>query len=131
MGYGAYGRGELERAAVLLEEGLKWAHEVDDWLLVGLILDSQGAVAQARGDVAQAATRMDEALRLAAEIGNQAHVASYLSAIASLAVTGGQVESAARLWGAAASVTEVLAAPLPLRSGAPRAANGDSAKPIG
>ena len=113
LGYWAYLQGDLTRAAVLLDEALSLAREAGDWLGVGLVLDSQGAVYEARGDLGQAATSYQEALRLAAEIGNEVDVAAYLRAIASVAVRQGGPEPAARLWGAAAHISETLDAPPP------------------
>jgi DNA-binding CsgD family transcriptional regulator len=72
-----------------------------------------GLVARARGDPRAAAAQLREALDLYRRAGDREGTAGALEGLAGLALDCGQPEPAARLFGAAERLREVIGAPLP------------------
>jgi DNA-binding CsgD family transcriptional regulator len=75
-------------------------------LVVGRVLAAQGEYASAR-------TRYEEGLAVARQVGDKLYIASCLEGLAGVAAGQGDFVRAVRLWGAAASLREMIGAPIP------------------
>lgn len=71
-------------------------------------------VAMSEGELAAARTCYRESLALACEIGARNFIAAALEGVAALAATQNELLWAARLWGAARALRNVIGAPVPL-----------------
>jgi ATP/maltotriose-dependent transcriptional regulator MalT len=109
LGAAAYGRSHLARAAVLLEEALALLHDLGEqtggvwWATSYLAL-----VACARGDLAAAAAGFAANLDWCQKAGYQESLVDTLAGVAALAASGGAYEQAARLFGAAGALRDLL-----------------------
>jgi predicted ATPase/DNA-binding CsgD family transcriptional regulator len=104
---------DFDRAAPILEEALVLQRELGDPVASVMTLQNVGAVAQARGDLPGAAALMRESLELAIGQGNKRAIASALESLAVVAAGCRRGTQAARLFGAAAGLREVIGAPIP------------------
>jgi non-specific serine/threonine protein kinase len=112
MGWVAFHRGDLALAGARSEEALDEQRGLGFTWLVGLIMTNLGNIAWYQDDHARAAAYYREALAAAAVQHDQRIVAHALEGMAGLAATRGEMERAGRLFGAAASLREIVGAPL-------------------
>ena len=108
LGRIAYGSGDLDRAAALLEASLTLAREVADPLSTGQALTALGLVCVDRGDLTGAAAHYREGLTASVELGRKEAVAHCLAGLAVWAGAGRRPAEAARLFGVVAGLREVL-----------------------
>jgi non-specific serine/threonine protein kinase len=106
LGLVAYGEGDLERAAMQLEEAQALHQSEGDRRGVASSLIARALVAQEHGDVARSATLYRESITLWEALGIQEGLAAWLTGVATLAVTRDRLVQAARLFGAAARLAE-------------------------
>ena len=100
LGRLAHLQGDLERAAMLLEESLAWLRK---WRSPSLfeILNELGRVALDQGDIDRAAALFRESLKLSWEPENEIDISLSLVGLAGVAAELGQPARAAQLLGAA------------------------------
>jgi predicted ATPase/DNA-binding CsgD family transcriptional regulator len=108
LGMAAYGQGDLARAEQNLEEALALYRTFPDPFGTALTLGYRGLVACDRGDHAGAAARFAASLPLWQEMGNRENQAEWLAGVATLAAARGKPEQAARLFGAAEALRDIL-----------------------
>jgi non-specific serine/threonine protein kinase len=113
LGYAALLQGDHERAAAHLEDALARYRQLDSKLGTGRVLIHLGRSLTERGEAAQALPLLREALDSNRETGNRWYQAEALEAVAAAAVRLGEPDRAARLWGTAAALRDVLGAPVP------------------
>ncbi|MDQ2983378.1 MAG: PrsW family glutamic-type intramembrane protease [Actinomycetota bacterium] len=101
-------RGENERAAPLLEEALALARALGDTWNTAVALASLGSIRLAKGDHDEARVLYAEALRLARERRNRLIVSECLEGLAAVSAADDQPQRAARLFGAAAALSEQI-----------------------
>jgi len=134
LGYAALLRGDYDRAATHLEEALARYRRLGSKLGMGRVLIHLGRGLTERNQPARALPLLREALDCDRETGNRWYLAEALEAFAAAASRLGEPERAARLWGAAAALRDVLGAPVPppdrarvqIESGVARAKLGDA-----
>lgn len=109
LGDVALAQGERERAAKLYEEVLALGRNMEEGkFTIANALFGLGRVAQVRSDLTSARTAHQEALALWCELHERWDIAASLDALAAVAVGQGQVQQAARLFGAAATLYELI-----------------------
>jgi non-specific serine/threonine protein kinase len=109
LGAAAFGRGDLARAAALLEEAIARFGERGE--LAGGVWWAANYLALvecARGDRAEAAARFAANLALWRTAGRREPLADTLAGVATLAAASGAPEPAARLFGAAEALRDLL-----------------------
>jgi tetratricopeptide (TPR) repeat protein len=100
LSYAAESRGDLERAAALLEDSIALAREHDIlWILVSGLLNL-GSLRFDQGALDSAADLVREALSIAPELGHDLAIVEGLGLASAIAVTAGDDETGGRLWGA-------------------------------
>ncbi len=104
--------GDLEGATGLFQQALAIAQESGDSRSQVLCLGNLAQIAQLAGDLDQGASLYKESLRLAHRLGAQEDILFCLVGMGSLAVARKQFQLGARFLGAAATLVEVLGAPL-------------------
>jgi tetratricopeptide (TPR) repeat protein len=114
LGNVAVYQGDLERALAAFTEVIALHRAIGDLGGLSVALRNVGWVARKRGEVARAEELEREALTLTWEQGDSRRSAEGLEELAATAGVAGQGVRAARLWGAAAAVREILGAPQPL-----------------
>jgi predicted ATPase/DNA-binding CsgD family transcriptional regulator len=113
LGYVAIFQDLPAQARTLLEDGLALLREMGDrrgiaWALYGL-----GWEALSQGNAAAAQPLFEESLALLRELGHRWFMALCLEALAAAFAAQGQPERAARLWGAAEKLRDMVGASLP------------------
>ncbi|MBC8136075.1 MAG: tetratricopeptide repeat protein [Fibrella sp.] len=110
----AYFQRDFETARSLIEESLALSQEFGDKQGIADALSNLGIIAHSAGDSDRAKTLQTEGLSLYRELGDKGGTAYSLEAFAAMAMAA-EVQSgrAARLWGAAEQLREVIGAPLP------------------
>jgi hypothetical protein len=112
-GDAARDRGDVRSARPLLEESLGLFRDLGDRMGATGALVLLGHVARCEDDGASAHALYTEAVGAFQELGNRWGCIHALKGLAVLAKMAGDLERAARLWGAAATVRETLAEPMP------------------
>jgi predicted ATPase/DNA-binding SARP family transcriptional activator len=113
LGTVLFEQGDYTSARELVEESLTLRRELGDKRGIAASLNVLGLVAYEIGSYALARTLFQESLRLYWELGNKQGIAFSLEAFAVLALVQEQTRRAARLWGAAEALREMLQVPLP------------------
>jgi non-specific serine/threonine protein kinase len=113
LGYAALLRGDRDVAACHLEEALARYRRLGSKLGMGRVLIHLGRSLTERSQPGRALPLLREALDCDRETGNRWYLAEALEAVAAAAARLGEAERAARLWGAAAALRDVLGAPAP------------------
>ncbi len=113
LGYAALLRGDHARAAAHLEAALARYRRLGSKLGTGRVLIHLGRGLTEQGEAARALPLLREALDCDRETGNRWYLAEALEAVAATAARLGEPDRAARLWGAAAALREVIGAPVP------------------
>jgi DNA-binding CsgD family transcriptional regulator len=108
LGRIAYGAGDLDQAAALIEASLTLAREVADPLSIGQAVTTLGLVRVDRGELARAADLFREGLTTSVELGRKEGLAHCLAGLAVWAGAGRRPAAAARLFGVVAGLREVL-----------------------
>jgi DNA-binding CsgD family transcriptional regulator len=103
-----YGRGEHERAAMLLEEVVGTSRAVDDLQNLALALTSLGLVRTDLGEEARAAHCLIESLGPVRQVGTTERLAGWLACVATLTTRRQRPSAAARLFGAADRLLETV-----------------------
>ncbi len=111
LGLVAVQQRDFTLATNLLNESLTLHQSVGDKRYIAISLDSLGRLARAEGDPARATGLFKDSLILRKKMGDKQGLAETLEAKAILAAS--QPENAARLFGAAEVLREVIAAPIP------------------
>jgi ATP/maltotriose-dependent transcriptional regulator MalT len=106
----ALARGDLERSVALWEETLALYREAEDALGVVMCLTNIGLVALAQGNHERSAMLLREGLRLARELDHKTFIQYCIIGLASVAASQAYPVRAARLWGAAESMSETYGA---------------------
>lgn len=104
---------EQIQARELLEEGVVVLKELGDRWSTAETLLAFARVAASQGELKAAIARYQESLTIAREIEARNLIALAVEGIAALAATQGEQEWAARLWGTAKALREMIGAPLP------------------
>jgi predicted ATPase/class 3 adenylate cyclase len=112
LGCLARDQGDYGRALLLLQESLELARELGHTMLVAVILINVGSVMEQEGDSTRAQVAYAASLALARELGNKECFAYGLEGLGGVAAARGQAHCAARLFGAAEAVREVIDTPL-------------------
>jgi predicted ATPase/class 3 adenylate cyclase len=112
MGNVAHNEGDFTAARSLYAESLSLCRELGDKGGTATSLINLGSVAHKQGDFATAHQMHAESLTLFRELGNRHGIAYALGAFAALASAQQQGLRAARLWGAAETLRELLNVPL-------------------
>ncbi len=113
LGCVAYRGGNLDRAQMLIEEGLAINEPGGYWVDLAFALLSRGDVARAQGDPATASKYYTRSLRIVVKNYSQPDVAERLEGFAKLAGAAGQPQRAARLFGAAEALRDRIGTPIP------------------
>jgi predicted ATPase/class 3 adenylate cyclase len=100
-------------ASSLFEESLAVQRELGDKAGIAHSLSHLGRVAAIQGDYTAAHPLYKESLGIAREAGDKELVASGLEGLAGVVAAQGEPAWAARLWGAAEAVREVIGVPIP------------------
>jgi len=108
LGYTELARGNQERAIVYLEEGLTIARKLGDKAVVSANLIGLGIAATLKGEPKLAKDLLKEGLAIELELGNRIDIPESLEALAGVAGALGEDLRAARLWGAADALREVI-----------------------
>jgi predicted ATPase/DNA-binding CsgD family transcriptional regulator len=108
LGYVARLEGDLPRATALLEEALAISREIGFAFATAEALAYLGETVRDRGDDARAAALLAEGLTAFRELGDPVGVGLCLIGLASVAGAVGQLTGAARLFGAAEAVYDVV-----------------------
>jgi ATP/maltotriose-dependent transcriptional regulator MalT len=109
----ALNMGEIASARTLVEQSLALYTEIEHRHGIAEALLAAGRVAAAEGNYAEARTHYEKGLALAREIGDRLYIASYLEGLATVVAKQGDLAWAVRLWGAAASLRDIISAPIP------------------
>lgn len=116
LGYVARVHGDLARARIALEESLPLIRVHGDTAGVASNLGNLGETLEAQGEYDRAQALLAEALVLTHAVGQgkpSRHYAQGLRALAGVLVAQKQPERAARLFGAAEALHELIGAPIP------------------
>jgi len=105
-------QGELDLAREWFEQSLVIVQEVGDREGAIETLLDLGRVAVAQGDLTVARRRYQECLTILQEMGSQGFLAACLEGLAALEAGQGAPRQAARLWGAAEVLREVMGTPI-------------------
>ena len=105
-------RHDYRRAATLLEESLILARELGDTWIMGITITYLADVARDQNNHEQANTLYREGLALYQTMSDKVGIAGCLEGVAGASCMQGQMERAARLFGAAAALRNVIGAPL-------------------
>jgi predicted ATPase/DNA-binding SARP family transcriptional activator len=106
-------QGDYAAARSLHEESLAIKRELGARHAIAMSLDNLGAVAYRQGDFPAARGLHEESLAIRRELGDRLGIATSLEEIGRLALAVELPERAARLWGAAESLREVIGSPMP------------------
>jgi hypothetical protein len=87
--------------------------EMDDKYGIAAALHGLGLLACSEGDFATAGAMLRESLSLRRAMGNRRYLAESLEAWAQLSIAAGKIRMAARLFGAAEALREMVGAPRP------------------
>jgi predicted ATPase/class 3 adenylate cyclase len=110
LGCVAYYQGDYIMARAFFEESLAIRREIGDRQGIANALNNLGGVALNQGDYASARAFHEQSLAIYEEIGNRLGIAYCLENCAALASAQEQPERAARLWGVAEALREVIGA---------------------
>jgi non-specific serine/threonine protein kinase len=113
LGEVAHDEGAYREARVLLEESLSISRELGEKRFSAMSLNRLGFVAREEGDARGARALIEESLAIFRELGHRFGIAQNLEGLAVVAVAQAQPERAARLFGAAERLRDVIGAPLP------------------
>jgi predicted ATPase/DNA-binding SARP family transcriptional activator/DNA-binding CsgD family transcriptional regulator len=113
LGSAALYGGDLGRAEALLEESLVTSRRAGYSEGVAWSLNQLGVAAYRRGDHERAEALLRESLRVHHNLGDRWRISSVLEGLAEVACTRGHLERTARLFGAAETLRETIAAPIP------------------
>jgi len=102
------GQGDRERMVALNEESLALFRELGYANGMLMCLTNLGLVSLGEGDYERASTLLREDLRLAQELDHKLYVQYCLTGLAGVEVSRGRPVRAARLWGAAESMSETF-----------------------
>lgn len=108
LGSVAVARRDYARAAELHEEALSMARRIGDPVAIGFAIGMGTLISVGLGDHERAKSLRAEGLGLAARAGHERFVVLYLHASAMISVSEGRLPRAARLWGAAEALQEVI-----------------------
>ncbi len=114
LGEVAHARGDLARAETLYEESLAVARSVANLLVAARSLTNLGVVAWESGQPRRAAALHRDGLRAYLAVGDRRGIASSLEGVAAVEAAVGQAEAAARFFGAAAALREIVGSPVPV-----------------
>jgi predicted ATPase/class 3 adenylate cyclase/DNA-binding CsgD family transcriptional regulator len=106
-------KGDATRARSSLEESMILYKEVGSWRGMAQSLSVLARAATCEGDYTAAHVLYEESLAIARKVGNKWLIASCLEGLAAVVVAQGEPLWAARLWGAAEALRDVIGAPLP------------------
>jgi non-specific serine/threonine protein kinase len=112
----AYHQGRDDEALARAEEHLALCREIGYRWGIGFSLATLGMVAHRRGDATRAIALFQESLTVRRDMGEREGIAECLERLAGAAASSEQSDSAARLLGAAESLRELIAAPVPRAS---------------
>ncbi len=112
LGIGYYSVGNYEKSRSLHEESLALKQDLGDKEGIAQSLHNLGNVAHKQGDYKKANLLHKESLELAHELSDRQGIAFCLDGLANAAGLEGKLERAARLWGAAEDLRNVIGAPL-------------------
>jgi tetratricopeptide (TPR) repeat protein len=116
-------QGASATAQALLEESVKLFRELGDRWCLACALTSLGKVAVSQGDLAAARAHFEESLEVARAEEDQYNTAFGLESLAEVTAAQGHLAWAARLWGAAETLREVMGIPaLPVQKPVEQAA---------
>jgi predicted ATPase len=96
-----------------LRESIELAHQLNNRVVLGGAFYGAGLLALTQGDPQQARERLIDSLLIRQELGDRDGIARVLEAMASAKQLLGDNESAAKLWGAAQALREIIKTPLP------------------
>jgi predicted ATPase/class 3 adenylate cyclase len=113
LGGVALDQGDHIRATTLLDEGLAISRTLGDGRLIGQSLRILGRVAFDEGDCSRAEALLKESLEVYRELGDRANTLVAMEGLAGVAYRQEQPVRAARLFGAAHALREVLGVPRP------------------
>jgi len=114
LGLIAVSEGHYSTAQTVLEQSLALLRQLDDKRSVTMSLIGLTDIALDRRDTATARVFIEEALAVLSEVGDRWFMALSLESFAAVAVAERQAEPAARLFGAAEALRELIQAPLPV-----------------
>jgi tetratricopeptide (TPR) repeat protein len=109
----AYYEGDIEQAAMMLEQATTLAREGQFKPDLARSLMTLGRVRLKLGEVGLATELLKESLSRFRDIGNKLGLACTLEALASVSIAQGNSEGAVRLYGTAHGLRVLLGAPLP------------------
>jgi len=112
LGMIALYQGRYDQARTLGEQALKLCQEAGDLRGASAALNALGPAALYQGEVEQARLFLVESLTLRWEFHDRDGIAWNLERLAEVAVVQAQMERAAKLWGAAEALREVLTSPI-------------------
>ena len=104
--------GDPEQATELLEESRALFRDIGDSSNVAISLMYSALAALAQGDHERVQALSEESLKLLQKAEDRQRIADYLEIMAGGAGAQGQAHRAARLWGAAQALREVIGVPL-------------------
>ncbi len=119
LGNVARAQGDFASARRLYEESLADYRELGDRQGIAESLNNLGRVACERGDLPATRALHEESLAIRRELGDRRGIAESLEGFADVAFTSARPCRAARIWGAAEQLRNVIGAPLPRSDCAP------------
>lgn len=105
--------GDYARAVTLIEEGLTLRRELGNPRGIAASLGQLGKIALMQDKPESATTLLKESLNLVKALGDRLGIAVSFSHLGNLAIRQGQFSRAARLFGAADGLRQIIGAPLP------------------
>ncbi len=108
LGETARGQGDLDQAEMFYEQSIALSRQLGNRVASPWPLHNLAYVALGRGDVARAAELFKEALRLFHDQGKKEGIAACLAGVAAVAGQWAEWEQAARLYGAAEAIIDVV-----------------------
>jgi tetratricopeptide (TPR) repeat protein len=113
LGETARYQGDYLQATALFEESMALCRSQDDKRLLPPLLHSLGEIAREQGDYNRAIAFFYESLKICREKGEKRNIPFCLEGLAAVAAMRKQAERAAYLFGAAATMRDVMKFPLP------------------
>ena len=106
-------QGDTDEARALFTQSLEAFRDVGDTLGIGYALQALGLVASLTHDHNCANAYFTEAIAIRRELGDQRGIVETIEGIAAVAASAGHEVGAARLFGAASALREMIEAPIP------------------
>jgi tetratricopeptide (TPR) repeat protein len=106
-------RGEFARAEELYDESITLFYQINDARGIAAVLANRGALMIDQEEAGQAEVSFKESLSILRELGQRDDIIECLEGFAGVAILRGQTRRAARLFGTAQALREMIGSPVP------------------